>query len=139
MDESFCMKLYSKRDEGRINSAHIVICREVLEVRRTVTGKIFFQCAHCKHLPRGERARLSHLAPQNVGNLYRAVVRFIINHVSACEHIPAHVKALSPKSSKVLAERRTKEYWVKNANTRGLTNGEDGKSIIYCRPTTATN
>ena len=64
----------------------------------------------------------SHLAPQNTNNLYHAVVRFIINHVSACEHIPDHIKD----------ERRTTNYCVKYTKTGGLIYGEDGKSIIYC-------
>mmetsp|Transcript_20439 Transcript_20439/g.43837 ORF Transcript_20439/g.43837 Transcript_20439/m.43837 type:complete len:295 (-) Transcript_20439:295-1179(-) len=136
IDESFHIKLYSPRDEGRINPAHIVIRRDVLEVRRTVSGRVLFQCACCKHLPRAKRARLSTLAPQSVDNLYRAMVRFMMNHVSACEEIPRDIKELSPKASRVVNnERGTKKYWVKSALKKGLRDGPDGKSIIYCCPT----
>eukprot|EP00579_Thalassiosira_antarctica_P018471 CAMPEP_0201945360 /NCGR_PEP_ID=MMETSP0903-20130614/53862_1 /ASSEMBLY_ACC=CAM_ASM_000552 /TAXON_ID=420261 /ORGANISM="Thalassiosira antarctica, Strain CCMP982" /LENGTH=264 /DNA_ID=CAMNT_0048488425 /DNA_START=70 /DNA_END=864 /DNA_ORIENTATION=- len=134
IDESFHMKLYSNRDEGNINPVHIVIRREVLEVRRTVSGRVLFQCACCKHLPRGERAKLSTLAPQSIDNLYRAMVRFMMVHVPACGQIPKNIKDLSPKASRVVNERGTKKYWVKSAKKIGLKNGKDGKSIVYCLP-----
>mmetsp|Transcript_16362 Transcript_16362/g.35356 ORF Transcript_16362/g.35356 Transcript_16362/m.35356 type:complete len:272 (+) Transcript_16362:39-854(+) len=134
IDESFRMKLYSKRDIGRINPAHVVIRRDVLEVRRYVSGKILFQCACCKHLPSGERAKLSTLATQSVENIYRAIGRFIKHHVPACEHISQEIKLLSPKTTKVGTQRETKQYWVKSAMRLGLVDGEDGKSIVFCHP-----
>ena len=134
IDESFLAKLYSKRDKGRINPAHIVIRRSVLDVRRTMSGRIFLQCSCCKHLPRWERARLSTLVPQSVEGLYRSIVRFMMTHVTACEQMPQKIKDLSPKTSR-LVHRGTKNYWIKSAKKKGLMNGNDGKSIVYyCLP-----
>lgn len=137
IDESHIATLYSPRDEGRINPAHCVIRRQVLEVRRTHSGRVLFQCACCKHLPRNQRAKLSTLAPQSVDNLYRAMVRFMMNHVKACPYVPEEIKGLSPKDSRVVTQRGTKKYWVKSAKRMGLRDGEDGKSIVFCEPATA--
>jgi len=44
-DMSFEKTLHSDDDTGKINSAHIHIRREVLEVKRSVsTGRVYFQC-----------------------------------------------------------------------------------------------
>eukprot|EP00579_Thalassiosira_antarctica_P006467 CAMPEP_0201892270 /NCGR_PEP_ID=MMETSP0902-20130614/36095_1 /ASSEMBLY_ACC=CAM_ASM_000551 /TAXON_ID=420261 /ORGANISM="Thalassiosira antarctica, Strain CCMP982" /LENGTH=45 /DNA_ID= /DNA_START= /DNA_END= /DNA_ORIENTATION= len=45
MDELLNMKLYSMGEEGKINPIHIVLRRDVIDIRRTESGKIFFQCA----------------------------------------------------------------------------------------------
>ena len=133
IDETFCMTLYSKRDKGRINPAHLIIRREVLEVRRTLSGKVFFCCACCKHRPRVERAKYSTLAPQSVDTLYRAMVRFMMFHVPNCEHIHPKIKGLSPKSNR--SEDGTKKYWIKSAKKMGLMDGKGEKmSIVYCCP-----
>ena len=43
-DTSFEKTLHSDDDRGKINSAHIHIRREVLEVKRSMSGRIYFQC-----------------------------------------------------------------------------------------------
>ena len=43
-DISFEKTLHSDDDTGKINSAHIHIRREVLEVKRTMSGRVYFQC-----------------------------------------------------------------------------------------------
>mmetsp|Transcript_34863 Transcript_34863/g.59222 ORF Transcript_34863/g.59222 Transcript_34863/m.59222 type:complete len:256 (+) Transcript_34863:293-1060(+) len=134
IDPSFLTWLYTPRDEGNINPVHLVVRREFLEVRRTMSGRVLFQCACCKHIERSKRSKLSTLAPQNVDNLYRSVVRFMMVHVPACEHMPRNLKELSPKASRVVNERGTKKYWVKSAEEIGLRNGADGRSIVYCPP-----
>jgi len=137
MDEPFCMKLYSMGEEGNINRTHTVIRRDVLEIRRTQSGEIFFQCAFCKHCSRGDRAKQSTLAPQSIESLYRAVIRFMMYHVPACEHIPQEIKDLIPKATMDVKARVTKKYWFDSAFDKGLRDGEDedGRSIIYCMPT----
>mmetsp|Transcript_38873 Transcript_38873/g.81331 ORF Transcript_38873/g.81331 Transcript_38873/m.81331 type:complete len:269 (-) Transcript_38873:379-1185(-) len=133
IDESFCMNLYSPDDEGNINPFHIEIRKNVLEVRRTKAGEIFFQCACCKHLLRevGARAKQSVLAPQRLENLYHAFIRFMMDHVPACKHIPQEIKDLNPRATQNL---RSKKYWVASAIKKGLRNGGDGKGIIYQEP-----
>ena len=133
MDEPFSTTLYSNRDDGRINPVHVVIRREVLKVHRTVSGRVFFQCDHCKHLPRGERAKLSTIAPQKVGSLYQSFVRFLMDHVSACKHIPNHSKGMDVKALRDAKACDTKKYWVMSAKDMGLEDRE--KRIVYCRPT----
>jgi len=137
MDKSFCMRLYSKGEEGKINPTHIIVRKEVLEIRRTQSGEIFFQCAFCKHCSRGDRAKQSTLAPQSIESLYRAVIRFMMYHVPACEHIPQEIKDLIPKATMDVKARVTKKYWFDSAFDKGLRDGEDedGRSIIYCMPT----
>ena len=154
MDETFVMSLDSIRDNGRINPVHIIVRRHVFEVRRTVnTGRVFFQCACCKHRPRSERAKLSTLAPQGVHSVYRAFVRFMMQHVSECTDIPMEIKNLDAKSKKVPnygggggggggaarnSRMRTavggsgiKDYWEMSARRMGLMDGSDGKSIVF--------
>ena len=46
-DSSFEKTLHSDDDTGKINSAHIHIRREVLEVRRSMSGRVYFQCKLC--------------------------------------------------------------------------------------------
>ena len=145
MDETFVMSLDSIRDNGRINPVHIIVRRHVFEVRRTVnTGRVFFQC---------ERAKLSTLAPQGVHSVYRAFVRFMMQHVSECTDIPMEIKNLDAKSKKVPnygggggggggaarnSRMRTavggsgiKDYWEMSARRMGLMDGSDGKSIVF--------
>ena len=43
-DISFEKTLHSDDDTGKINSAHVHIRREVLEVKRSMSGRVYFQC-----------------------------------------------------------------------------------------------
>jgi len=43
-DTSFEKTLHSDDDKGKINSAHVHIRREVLEVKRSMSGRVYFQC-----------------------------------------------------------------------------------------------
>mmetsp|Transcript_1300 Transcript_1300/g.2544 ORF Transcript_1300/g.2544 Transcript_1300/m.2544 type:complete len:263 (-) Transcript_1300:335-1123(-) len=135
MDDSFCMKLYSMGDEGKISPTHIVLRQDVVEIRRTKSGKIFFQCACCKHLPHGDRAKLSTLDPQSIGSLYRAFTRFQTSHVPACAHIPQQIKNMSSMATRDVKARKTKEYWVESAKKKGLRDGKGDECIIYCNTT----
>ena len=130
MDPSFLMSLHSHEDKGKINIAHVAIRRYVLDVRRTITGRVYLQCSFCKHLPRAKRANCSTVAPQSIEGLYRSIVRFNMNHVNACEHIPLGIKAMSPKSFSKHAKDGIKSYWIESAYALGLANGDDG--IIVC-------
>lgn len=152
MDEDFVMSLDSPRDIGRINPVHVIVRRHVFEVRRTTNrGRVFFQCACCKHRPRSQRAKLSTLAPQGVDSVYRAFVRFMMQHVSSCPDIPREIKSLDPKATKVpnyvggsaaasaaaAAVNWTggiKQYWASSARRMGLVDGSDGKSIVFRDP-----
>ena len=131
MDPSFLASLYSESDVGKINPVHEVIRRDVLEVRHTISGRVFFQCGCCKHLPRKDRANLSTIAPRSVNGIYRSFVRFMMEHVSACEHIPAHMKQMRAKSSRDIG-MRPKEYWIASAHKLGLRD-YDG-NIVYVLP-----
>mmetsp|Transcript_33477 Transcript_33477/g.61626 ORF Transcript_33477/g.61626 Transcript_33477/m.61626 type:complete len:116 (+) Transcript_33477:206-553(+) len=115
MDEFFFMRLYSMGEEGRINPIHTVLRRDVIEIRRTNTGSIFFQCAYCNHLSCGNLAEQSTFAPQRIRGVYRAVMRFMKYHVPACEHIPQEIKDLSPTATRDVKACDTKEYWAKSA------------------------
>mmetsp|Transcript_1295 Transcript_1295/g.2537 ORF Transcript_1295/g.2537 Transcript_1295/m.2537 type:complete len:138 (-) Transcript_1295:335-748(-) len=134
MDELLNMRLYSMGEEGRINPIHTVLRRDVIEIRRTNTGSIFFQCAYCNHLSCGNLAEQSTFAPQRIRGVYRAVMRFMKYHVPACEHIPQEIKDLIPKATRDVKARVTKKYWFDSAFDKGLRDGEDedGESIIYC-------
>ena len=149
MDEDFVMSLDSPHDIGRINPVHVIVRRHVFEVRRTTNrGRVFFQCACCKHRPRSQRAKLSTLAPQGVDSVYRAFVRFMMQHVSSCPDIPREIKSLDPKATKVpnyvggsaaasAAVNWTggiKQYWASSARRMGLVDGSDGKSIVFHDP-----
>ena len=129
MDPSFCTTLYSDKDEGKINPSHIEIRREVLEVHRTMTGRIFFQCAFCKHLPQNER-KGSIYAPQRVENIYRANVRFMMGHVRSCKFISQRLRALDPKAKNKVPKANIRHHWIKSTHAMGLINGDHG--IILC-------
>ncbi|KAL3770710.1 hypothetical protein ACHAWU_009242 [Discostella pseudostelligera] len=146
LDEHFIMTLDSSHDIGRINPVHIIVRRQIFEVRRTANrGRVFFQCACCKHRPRAERAKLSTLAPQGVDSVYRAFVRFMMEHVSACPDIPGEIKSLDAKAKKVpnfgggcggraVGMSGIKKYWASSARRMGLMDGLDGKSIVFIDP-----
>ncbi len=146
IDNSFLMCLDSTRDIGRINPVHILVRRHIFEVRRTANaGRVFFQCACCKHRPRADRAKLSTLAPQNVDSIYRAFVRFMMQHVSSCPDIPYDIRSLDARAGKIANNRNggnngqgyssrsvgIKNYWASSAERMGLMDGWDGKSIVY--------
>ena len=130
-DELFLASLHSKKDKGHINDAHIEIRRHVLEVHRTISGRVYFQCGCCAHINRKERTRCSTIAPQSVNSLYRGFVRFMMIHVPACEHIPEEFKTLNSKKK---IAKRSKQYWVECANAMGFRDGNDGEGIVYCCP-----
>jgi len=135
IDESFLAKLYTPGEEGKINPSHAIVRRDVLEIRRTRSGRVFFQCGCCKDRPRSERAKQSTLAPQNIGGLYRAMVRFMMYHVPACVHISGEIRELSPKATKTVQAKGTKKYWVESAMELGLRDAEDGGGIVFCKTT----
>ncbi|KAL3811620.1 hypothetical protein ACHAXA_006692 [Cyclostephanos tholiformis] len=119
-------------DAERINPAHIIIREHVLEVRRTASGKVFLQCTFCKHLPQNERSKQSTISPQSIGHMYRANVRFMMNHVKHCEFIPEYIKDYSPKQSKLANFCGVKQYWMESARNKGLRDDKDRKCIVYC-------
>ena len=135
MDETFILSLHSPEDETEVNPLHNAIRRDVWEVRRTMSGKIFFQCGCCKHLPRNKREQLAIVAPQNVETIYRAFIRFMGKHIKKCKHLPKHVAKLLGEDQKRKDGgiwRGTKAYWAESASRRGLVDSEDGKSILFC-------
>lgn len=136
-DESFAAILHVEADIVRINPVHVAVRRDVLVVHRTKSGKVFFQCRCCRHLPLSQRAKLSVVSPQCVNNLYRSFVRFMMVHAQGCEHLPAHVRALVKGGGKggfVKARSGIKKYWASSALEMGLVDGEDGMSIEYRPP-----
>jgi len=135
MDETFLISLHSPEDKTEVNPLHNAIRRDVWEVRRTMSGKIFFQCGCCKHLPRNKREQLAIVAPQNVETIYRAFIRFMGKHIKKCKHLPKHVAKLLGEDQKRTDGgiwRGTKAYWAESASRRGLVDSEDGKSILFC-------
>ena len=135
MDETFQISLHSPEDKTEVNPLHNAIRRDVWEVRRTMSGKIYFQCGCCKHLPRNKREQLAIVAPQNVETIYRAFIRFMGKHIKKCKHLPKHVAKLLGEDQKRKDGgiwRGTKAYWAESASRRGLVDSEDGKSILFC-------
>lgn len=127
------MTLHCRLDEGKIDLADVLIRRDVLEIRRTASGRVFFQCACCRHRPSGERASLSTLTPQRVESLHRAFARFAMHHVPACEYVSQEIKELSLRNTaaKTVGNRDAKKYWVASALRKGLRNSDDGESIVF--------
>ena len=142
MDESFLTTLHSAADAGLVNTLHNIVRRDVFEVRRTMSGKIFFQCGCCKHVPRRERAKLSIVAPQNVATIYRSFIRFMMNHVKFCKHLPSSVRRVQCHGTAQDMRCKSgdsgrggiKEYWITSAKRLGLVDDESGKAILYCPP-----
>ncbi|KAL3784007.1 hypothetical protein ACHAW5_008005 [Stephanodiscus triporus] len=133
VDETFLKTLHDPLlDAGRINPAHMIVREYALEVRRSVSGKVFFQCKYCKHLPQHERSSQSTISPQAIGKLYRGNVRFLMNHVPHCDFIPAWIKEYRPKERKLANFSGGKQYWQESAWTRGLRDDLDRKCITYC-------
>ena len=133
IDESFLATLHSDRDVGRINPAHVEVRKFVLEVRRTVSGRVFFQCRHCAHLDGFRCAKQSIIAPQTVERLYRANVRFMMDHVEACKYIPDYIKKMNASALR-LTERgipSPRSYWAQSARAMGLRNDVKSKCIVF--------
>ena len=131
IDPLFRMALYTDEDNDNLHAAHVSIRRDVLEVRSSTSGEIFFQCACCKHLPRSERAPRSTVAPIRVEQIYRAAVRFMVEHVPKCEHIPRTIKLMMKpnKAAGRVAGAGSRDYWARSARAIGLANGDDGHII----------
>lgn len=130
MDEPWVGNLYTEKDKGTIKPAQILIRRDVLEVRRTESGKIFFQCGCCSHRPRTSRKVLSTVSPTSVGGIYRAVMHFMKHHVPACDDIPQDIKAgVAIKDTKDIKTREIKKYWTESATVKGLRDASDRESI----------
>jgi hypothetical protein len=84
------------------------------------------------HLPQIERSKQSTISPQSIGHMYRANVRFMMNHVQHCKFIPACIKEYSPKQSKLANFSGVKQYWMESARKKGLRDDKDRKCIVYC-------
>ena len=134
VDESFGLKTLHDPvlDDGRINPVHMIVREHVLDVRRSMSGKIFFQCKYCAHLPVHERANQSTVSPQSVSKLYRANVRFHMSHVRHCEYIPEWIKSCSPKKSRIGNSGGVKTSWEDSAMAMGLHDDVERKCIVYC-------
>ena len=133
VDESFGLKTLHDPvlDDGHINPVHMIVHEHVLDVRRSMSGKIFFQCKYCAHLPVHERANQSTVSPQSVSKLYRANVRFHMSHVRNCEYIPEWIKSCSPKKSRIGNSGGVKTSWVDSAMVMGLVDDAERKCIVY--------
>ena len=133
VDESFGLKTLHDPvlDDGRINPVHMIVREHVLDVRRSMSGKIFFQCKYCAHLPVHERANQSTVSPQSISKLYRANVRFHMSHVRNCEYIPEWIKSCSPKKSRIGNSGGVKTSWVDSAMVMGLVDDAERKCIVY--------
>lgn len=134
VDESFVLKTLHDPilDDGRINPVHMIVREHVLDVRRSMSGKVFFQCKYCAHLPVCERANQSTVSPQSIDKLYRANVRFLMSHVRNCEYIPEWIKSCSPKKSRIGNSGGVKISWEDSAMAIGLQDDVERKCIIYC-------
>ena len=133
VDESFGLKTLHDPvlDDGQINPVHMIVREHVLDVRRSMSGKIFFQCKYCAHLPVHERANQSTVSPQSISKLYRANVRFHMSHVRHCEYIPEWIKSCSPKKSRIGNSGGVKTSWVDSAMVMGLVDDAERKCIVY--------
>jgi hypothetical protein len=133
VDESFGLKTLHDPvlDDGQINPVHMIVREHVLDVRRSMSGKIFFQCKYCAHLPVHERANQSTVSPQSISKLYRANVRFHMSHVRNCEYIPEWIKSCSPKKSRIGNSGGVKTSWVDSAMVMGLVDDAERKCIVY--------
>jgi hypothetical protein len=134
VDESFVLKTLHdpSLDDGRINPVHMIVREHVLDVRRSMSGKVFFQCKYCAHLPVHERAHQSTVSPQSINKLYRANVRFHMSHVRNCEYIPEWIKSCSPKKSRIGNSGGVKTSWEESAVAMGLVDDVERKCIVYC-------
>lgn len=135
LDTNFIKTLHDpKRDAGKVNSAHILIRKSVLEVRRTRTsGRVFLQCKYCNHLPIAQRTNQSILCPQSIGRLYNANIRFVMNHMPYCEYIPDKIKAEHAMKNRTKLPNGSggKAYWKRSARCMGLRTDTDKKFIVY--------
>lgn len=133
VDESFVLKTLHDPvlDDGRINPVHMIVREHVLNVRRSMSGKVFFQCKYCAHLPVQERAHQSTVSPQSINKLYRANVRFHMSHVRNCEYIPEWIKSCSPKKSRIGNSGGVKTSWEDSAMAMGLHDDVERKCIVY--------
>lgn len=134
VDESFVLKTLHDPilDDGRINPVHMIVREHVLRVCRSMSGKVFFQCKYCAHLPVNERANQSTVSPQSINKLYRANVRFFMSHVRNCECIPEWIKSCSPKKSRIGNSGGVKTSWEDSAMAMGLQDDVERKCIIHC-------
>ena len=141
-DEAFSFDLFAPLDsadaeeiEEGINPVHRLICAEILEGRRTKSGRVYFQCRCCEHLPVEERVKFSTMAPQSVESVYRSVNRWSMSHFRECPHIPAEMKARTPMQAKAVNKSggaKVKDLWRKQIASLGLEDAEGGGAIV-CR------
>ena len=133
-DESFRATFYSDKDDKYLNRGHILLRKKLAELRRTRSGRIYFQCIGCQHLPRKERITCSTKAPRSIKSLYRHVVSFMMNHVYACPFISQADKDICKAAKQSRMKTSTKEYWRTSAKAIGLRDGEEGRGIVFCEP-----
>ena len=87
LDPHFRMTLAAADDVLHIDHAHVVLRRDVLEVRRCASGRAFYQCRHCNHLPRTGRPAMSAVAPRHMGEAYRAAACVAAHHVHSNQNV----------------------------------------------------
>lgn len=118
VDKSFVLRTL------HVNPVCMIVREHVLEVRCSMSGKVFVQCKYCAHLLVHERAIQSTVSPQSISKLYCANVRF--------EYIPQWITGCSPKKSRVDNSGGVKTYWEESAMAMGLRDDVERK-CIYSR------
>ena len=111
VDKSFVLNTLhdpALNDGGRITLVHMIIHEHVLDVHRSMSGKVFFQCKHCAHLPVNKCAHQSTVSPQSINMLYHANIRFFMSHVRNCDYT---IKKCSPKKSRIGNSPGRKALW----------------------------
>jgi len=127
-DPFFLATLHSDSDVGRIDPAHVEVRRSVLEVRRTVSNRVFFQCKYCAHLHEFERAEMSIVDLASVDRIYRDVVWFVMYHVKFCKYIPSYIKEMNADAPWLAADIGA--YWAESAMEIGLRDDEERRCVV---------
>ncbi len=100
-------------------------------------GQIGLRCAHCKHIPKGERANQAVSYPSKTLHILESVRNYQRTHFEACEHIPMelkvmHRKMMFEKPARKIQRKYVQAYFAEAACEIGMVETPNG--LVFGAP-----
>ena len=133
-DEQFLDPVYSFL---RFSCIEVFVCgsehnsgRRGRKVKGQKEGQVGLRCAHCKDIPRSNRANQAVSYPSKTAHIFESVRNFQRTHLEACEYIPHELKVkhreLVSQTGRKVQLKYVKVYFAEAAREIGIVETLDG-------------
>jgi len=133
-DEQFLDPVYNFL---RFSCIEVFVCssehnsgRRGRKVKGQKEGQVGLRCAHCKDIPRSNRANQAVSYPSKTAHIFESVRNFQRTHLEACEYIPHELKVkhrkLVSQTGRKVHVKYIKVYFAEAAREIGIVETLDG-------------